>query len=85
MASMDADQARLNTEIASLSEHINTSAAEIGTMEASQHTLTERGYELENQHPRRHRLAPTPRPSNWSAPPPANAATRSAWPISNHG
>ncbi len=47
MAAMDADQARLDTEIAALSEHINTAAAEIGTMEASQHTLTERGYELE--------------------------------------
>ncbi|KAA6465167.1 chromosome segregation protein SMC [Acidobacteria bacterium AB60] len=47
MAAMDADQARLNTEIASLSEQINTASAEIGTMEASQHTLTERGYELE--------------------------------------
>ena len=47
MAAMDADQARLNAEIASLSEHINTAAVEIGETEASQHTLTERGYELE--------------------------------------
>ena len=47
MALMDADQARLDTEIAALSEQINTAAAEIGEMEASQHTLTERGYELD--------------------------------------
>ncbi|MFP5234731.1 MAG: chromosome segregation protein SMC [Acidobacteriota bacterium] len=47
MAHMDAEQARLDAEIASLSEQINTSAAAIGEMEASQHTLTERGYELE--------------------------------------
>jgi chromosome segregation protein len=48
MAAMDADQARLDTEIASLSEQINTGAVEIETMEASQHTLTERGYELDS-------------------------------------
>jgi chromosome segregation protein len=47
MALMDADQSRLNEEIASLTERINTSAVEIGTLEASQHSLTERGYELD--------------------------------------
>ena len=47
MAQMDAEQGRLDAEIASLSEQINTSAADIGDMEGSQHTLTERGYELE--------------------------------------
>ncbi len=47
MAHMDSEQARLNAEIASISERIDGSAAEIGEMEASQHTLTERGYEVE--------------------------------------
>ncbi|HWE83672.1 MAG TPA: chromosome segregation protein SMC [Terracidiphilus sp.] len=47
MALMDADQARLDAEIAALSEQINSSAAGIGEMEAGQHTMTERGYELE--------------------------------------
>ena len=48
MAMMDADQARLEEEIAALTEQINGSAAGIGEMEASQHTLTERGYELDH-------------------------------------
>jgi chromosome segregation protein len=48
MAAMDSEQTRLDAEIAALSDHISTAAAEIGTMEASQHTLTERGYELES-------------------------------------
>jgi chromosome segregation protein len=47
MAVMDADQARLNEEIAAMSEKINTSAAAIETEEASQHSLIERGYTLE--------------------------------------
>jgi chromosome segregation protein len=47
MAHMDAEQARLDAEIAALSELINASAAGIGEMEASQHMQTERGYELE--------------------------------------
>jgi len=47
MAHMDSEQARLNSEIAELTEKINSSAAGIGDMEASQHTLTERGYEIE--------------------------------------
>ncbi|HWG21869.1 MAG TPA: chromosome segregation protein SMC [Terracidiphilus sp.] len=48
MAQMDAEQARFDAEIAALTEQINASAAEIGAMEASQHSLTERGYELES-------------------------------------
>ncbi len=49
MAMMDADQARIDQEIAALTEQITGASAEIGTMEASQHGLTERGYEIENQ------------------------------------
>jgi chromosome segregation protein len=48
MALMDADRARLDAEIAALTEQINASATGIGEMEASQHSLTERGYELEH-------------------------------------
>jgi chromosome segregation protein len=47
MAAMDEDQARLEQEIAALTERINGSAEAIAQQEASQHTLTERGYELE--------------------------------------
>jgi len=49
MAQMDAEQARLQQEMAALTEQINGAAAAIGTMEASQHGLTERGYELEHE------------------------------------
>jgi chromosome segregation protein len=49
MAQMDAGQARLEQEIAALTEQINTGAAGIGAMEASQHSLTERGYELDHE------------------------------------
>jgi chromosome segregation protein len=49
MAMMDDGQARLEQEIASLTERINTSAAEIETQEATQHSLTERGYEIDHQ------------------------------------
>ncbi len=49
MAMMDADQARLEQEIAALTERINGSAAEIDTLEASQHSLTELGYELDRE------------------------------------
>jgi chromosome segregation protein len=49
MAQMDAEQARLEAEISALSEQIQTSAMEIEASEASQHTLTERGYELDHQ------------------------------------
>jgi chromosome segregation protein len=47
MALMDADQVKFQQEIAALTERINASAAEIETVEASQHALTERGYELD--------------------------------------
>ncbi len=49
MAVMDTEQARLDEEIAALTERINGAAAEIDEQEASQHTLTERGYELDRQ------------------------------------
>ena len=49
MAAMDAEQARLDAEIAALSERIQASAGEIAAQEASQHTLTERGYELDRE------------------------------------
>jgi len=49
MALMDAEQARLEQEIAGLTERINGSAAEIGALEASQHAFTERGYELDRE------------------------------------
>jgi chromosome segregation protein len=49
MATMDAEQARLQQEITALTERIDASAAQIGQEEASQHTLTERGYELDHE------------------------------------
>jgi len=49
MALIDADQARLETEIAALTGRINASAAEIEEEEATQHALTERGYELDSE------------------------------------
>ena len=50
MAMMDADQARLEQEIAQPHRaDQRSSAAEIGAMEASQHALTERGYELDRE------------------------------------
>src|SRR5579859_5420475 len=49
MAAMDEEQSRLDHEIAALTEQINTGAAGIGTMEAGQHSMTERGYELEHE------------------------------------
>ena len=49
MAQMDETQARLTQEIAALSERVNTDAAEITQQEASQHTLTEHGYELDRE------------------------------------
>src|ERR1700739_2444806 len=49
LALMDADQARLEQEIAALTDQINGSATEIETMEASQHSLTERGYALDHE------------------------------------
>jgi chromosome segregation protein len=49
MATMDADHARLEKEIAGLTERINGAAVEIEAQEASQHTLTARGYELDRE------------------------------------
>jgi len=49
MTLMDAEQARLDQEIAAIAEKIASGAAEIGTMEASQHSLTERGYGLDRE------------------------------------
>jgi chromosome segregation protein len=49
MAQMDATQAKLDAEISLLTEQINTSATEIDGLEASQHALTEQGYELDRQ------------------------------------
>jgi len=49
MALMDADQARLEQEIAALTAHINESVEAIAQQEASQHSLTERGYELDRE------------------------------------
>jgi chromosome segregation protein len=49
MAHMDAGQARLEQEIASLSERIASSAAEIEEQEASQHALTAQGYEIDRE------------------------------------
>jgi chromosome segregation protein len=49
MAQMDSHQSRLEKEIAAFSEQINTAAAQIEEQEASQHALTERGYELDRQ------------------------------------
>jgi len=49
MALMDTEQARLELEIAAMSERINGSAGEIAELEGSQHSLTERGYELDRE------------------------------------
>ncbi|MGA9583782.1 MAG: chromosome segregation protein SMC [Terracidiphilus sp.] len=49
MTLMDAEQSRLDQEIAAIGEKIASGAAEIGTMEASQHSLTERGYGLDRE------------------------------------
>ncbi|HET6170712.1 MAG TPA: AAA family ATPase, partial [Terracidiphilus sp.] len=49
MAMMDAEQARLEQEMRRLTEQISTASGEIGSMEAGQHSLTERGYELDRE------------------------------------
>ena len=49
MATMDADQARLEQEIASLTERIHASVEAVAQREASQHTMTERGYALDRE------------------------------------
>jgi chromosome segregation protein len=49
MALMDAEQSRLEHEIAEFAEKITAGALEIETAEGSQHALTERGYELDRE------------------------------------
>jgi len=49
MAAMDADETRLEQEIAALTDRINVSATEINTLETRQHALTERGYSLDHE------------------------------------
>ena len=49
MARMDAEQIRLETEIAALTVQIDESAAGVETLESAAHELTGRGYELEAQ------------------------------------
>jgi chromosome segregation protein len=49
MAQMDAHHTSLEQEIAALTDQIGDAAAQIGAKEASQHSLTERGYELEHE------------------------------------
>ena len=47
MARMDAEQVRLETEIADLTTKIDESAAEVEALDVAQHELTGRGYELD--------------------------------------
>jgi chromosome segregation protein len=49
MTLLDAEHARLDLDITALTEKINSSTAEIAEVELSQHTLTERGYELDRE------------------------------------
>ncbi len=49
MAMMDAEQLAMEQDIAALTGKIHTSAEEIGGLEAHQHALTERGYELDSE------------------------------------
>ena len=49
MAMMDAEQGRLEQEMTALTGQIGSAAGEIGAMETSQHSLTERGYELDHE------------------------------------
>jgi chromosome segregation protein len=49
MALMDADQARLEGEIAALSGRVSEAVEVIAQQEASQHTLTEQGYSLDRE------------------------------------
>jgi chromosome segregation protein len=48
MAKMDADAVRLETEIATLTGQIDGSAAEIESLDASAHGLSEKGFELDH-------------------------------------
>ncbi|HEX8713770.1 MAG TPA: AAA family ATPase [Terracidiphilus sp.] len=47
MAAMDEEQANLEKQISALTDQVNQSSAQITQQEASQHELTERGYELD--------------------------------------
>ena len=49
MAMMDAEQLKLEQEIAALTEQVSASATEIAEHEATQHAFTERGYELDRE------------------------------------
>ena len=49
MATMDAEQEKLEQEIASLTERVNQSVEAITGHETTQHALTERGYELDRE------------------------------------
>jgi chromosome segregation protein len=49
MATMDAERAALEQQIAALTERVLASSAEIEGLETSQHELTERGYTLESE------------------------------------
>jgi len=49
MAGMDAEQARLEAEVAGLSERILSAAAGIESTETSQHAFTEQGYQLDRE------------------------------------
>ncbi len=49
MATMDLGSARLEQEIAALTERVKLSVEAIGQQEATQHALTERGYELDRE------------------------------------
>jgi chromosome segregation protein len=49
MAQMDSEQVRLEQQIALLTAEITTAAAAIEEQEASQHSMTERGYQLDSE------------------------------------
>ena len=49
MATMDLGSARLEQEIAALTERVSSSVETITRQEATQHALTERGYELDHE------------------------------------
>ena len=78
MALMDADQARLEQEIAALTERINGSAAEIERAWKPASTRSPSAATSWTARARRRRTAPTKRPWSWSGPRRGSAATRSA-------
>ena len=78
MAMMDADQARLEQEIASLTERINGAACG-DRRDGDQPAFADRArLRAGPRRARKRRTAPTAPPSSWSAPPPASAPTQSA-------